>query len=266
MNFRQILWCGSACWGLWLGGMGSLPPVQPAQKASQSGHIEIYTWESVGAITEVSNKTLSIRRALKVSGETWRLEPGAASDLSQLEKGDQILAKGKTGSDGSFENKGIYIVVPSASRQGGSGKTPEQAADLGAPQSRVPSTITDPAGTHPESRGRGGYEGPASRIPVPSGPDGGQRGPVGGLQTSRAPDLPRFLAGDAEGVIEQVDSQFIVLTQSFFTDGNTVVRDLSGKTHKWKDLKPGQRIAVTVKDELDSKTGALKATVVRLLP
>jgi len=265
MKFRQILWCGSVPWGMWLGGMWSLPPIQAVQKVSQSGHIEIYTWESVGDITEVSNKTLSIRRTLKLSGETWRLEPGAASDASQLEKGDQIMAKGKTRPDGSFETKSIYIEVPSASRQEGSGKTPEQAADLGAPQGRVSSTITDPAGTHPESRGRGGYEGPTSRIPVPTGP-GGQRGPAGGLQTSRVPDLPRFLAGDAKGVIEQVNSQFIILTQSFFTDGNTVVRDVSGKTHKWKDLKPGQKIAVTVKDEQDSKSGALKATVVRLLP
>jgi hypothetical protein len=264
MNFRQILCCGSASWGLWLGSMGSLPPVQTVQKGNQSGHTEIYTWESVGEITEVSSKTLAIRRTLKISGETWRLEPGAASDASQLEKGDQILAKGKTGSDGSFETKSIYVVMPSASRQGGSGKTTEQASDLAAPQSRVPSTITDPAGTHPESRSRGGYEGPTSRIPTPTGP-GGQRGPVGGLQTSRAPNLPRFFAGDAEGVIEQVDTQFLILTQSFFTDGNTVVRDLSGKTHKWKDLKPGQKIAVTVKDELDPKSGALKATVVRLL-
>ena len=265
MNFRQILCCGSAAWGLWLGGIWPLPPIQAIQKASQSGHIEIYTWESVGDITEVSNKTLSIRRTLKLSGETWRLEPGAASDASQLEKGDQIMAKGKTGSDGSFETKSIYIVVPSASRLEGNGKTPEQAADLGAPQSRVPSTVTDPAGTHPESRGRGGYEGPASRLPVPTSP-GGQRGPVGGLQTSHAPDLPRFFAGDAKGVIEQVNSQVVILTQSFFTDGNTVVRDVSGKTHKWKELKPGQRIAVTVKDEQDPKSGALKATVVRLLP
>lgn len=264
MNFRRILWCGSASWGLWLGGMGFLSPVQAVQKGNESGHIEIYTWESVGEITEVSNKTLSIRRTLKVSGETWRLEPGAASDVSQLEEGDQILAKGKTRLDGSFETKSIYVVMPSASRQGGSGKTTEQASDLGAPQSRVPSTITDPAGTNPESRGRGGYEGPANRIPTPS--PGGQRGPVGELQTSRAPNLPRFLAGDAEGVIEKVDSQFIILTQSFFTDGNTVVRDVSGKTHKWKELRPGQKIAVTVKDELDSKSGALKATVVRLLP
>ena len=265
MNCRQILWLRVLSCGFFLGLTGCPPLAQAAQKGSQSTPVEIYTWESVGVVTEVSSKTLTIRRTLKISGETWRLEPGAASDASQLEKGDQILAKGKTRADGSFETKGVYVVTPSASRQGGSGKTTEQASDIGAPQSRVSPTITDPAGTHPESRGRGGYEGPASRIPSPTG-TGGQKAPVGGLQTSHAPDLPRFFAGDAEGIIEQLDSQSIVLTQSFFTDGNTSVRDVSGKSHKWKDLKPGQRIAVTVKDELDPKTGALKATVVRLLP
>lgn len=238
---------------------------EAAQKPKNPVGVELYRWESVGEITEISKKTLTIRRTLKISDGSWGLEPGAVSELSALEHGDQILAKGRTEPDGTFETKRIYVVSPSVSRQGGSGKPVEQAADHGAPESRVSTKITDPNGTHPESRGRGGYSGPASRLPVPTGP-GGQKTPVTGLEGHRSPNLPRFFAGDAEGIIERIDSQSIVLSQSFFTDNNTVFRDASGRTLKLKDIKPGQRVAVTVKDELDPKTQAIKATVIRLLP
>ena len=35
---------------------------------------------------------------------------------------------------------------------------------------------------------------------------------------------------------------------------------------KGKDLKTGQRVAITIKDEMDSKTKARKAVVIRLEP
>jgi hypothetical protein len=238
---------------------------EAAEKPKNPVAVELYKWESVGEITEISKKTLTIRRTLKISNESWGLEPGAASDPSALEQGDQILAKGRTEPDGTFDTKRIYVVSPSVSRQGGSGKLVEQAADHGAPESRVSTKITDPGGTHPESRGRGGYSGPASRIPIPTGP-GGQKTPAAGLEGHRSPDLPRFFAGDAEGIIERIDSQTLVLSQSFFTDNDTVFRDAYGRTLRLKDFKRGQRVAVTVRDELDPKTQAIKATVIRLLP
>jgi hypothetical protein len=241
------------------------PRGEAAQKPGNPVGVELYTWESVGEITAISKQTLSIRRILRISDDSWGLEPGAVAESSALGEGDQILAKGKTQADGTFDTRRIYVVAPSVSRQGAGGAQVEQAADHGAPESRVPTIITDPSGTRPESRGRGADSGPASRLPGPTGP-GGQK-PVGaGLQANRSPNLPRFFAGDAEGIIYKINSRSIVLSQSFFTDNNTIIRDPSGRILKLKDLKQGQRVAVTVKDEQDSKTQAIKARVIRLLP
>jgi hypothetical protein len=55
------------------------------------------------------------------------------------------------------------------------------------------------------------------------------------------------------------------LSQSFVVDKDTVIRSY-GNTLKIKDLRVGQRVAVTIKDEVDSKVRARKATVIRLLP
>lgn len=237
----------------------------PAEKPGKPIQLELFTWESAGEITQVTGKTVTIRRILRTSDSSWSLEPGAVSEMSQLQDGDQVLAKGKTHPDGTFETRKVYMISPSLSRQQpGSGKSSEQTADHSVPESRVSTTVTDPTGNNPESRGRGGYSGPASRLPIPTGP-GGNRGPVGGLQSSRASMLPRFLAGDAEGTIERIDSQTIVLSQSFFIGDRTIIRDLTGKTLKAKDLRLNQRIAVTVEDELDPKTQAIKATVIRVL-
>jgi hypothetical protein len=259
---------GGLRWDVMLSGALSLGLAESwldAEELSRLVQVELFTWESAGEITQVTGKTITIRRMLGTSDSSWSLEPGAISEMSQLQNGDQVLAKGKTRPDGTFETRKVYMISPSLSRQQvGSGKGAEQTVDHGVPESRVPTMVTDPAGTHPESRGREGYPGPGNPLPVPTGP-GGNRGPVGGLQNSRAAGLPRFLAGDAEGTVERIDSHTIVLSQSFFVGSETIIRNLSGRTLKLKDLKPGQRIAVTVEDELDSKTQAIKATVVRLL-
>ena len=163
-----------------------------ALTSADAGIVELYPWESVGEIIDVSKNTLTIRRTLRISEASWVLEPGAVSEPSELDSGDQVLAKGKTRPDGTFETRRIYIVAPAVSRKGESGKTVTQSADHGAPATRVPTAITDPSGTRPESRGRGGYSGPADRIPVPTGP-GGSPTPAPELRSARAPTESRII-------------------------------------------------------------------------
>ena len=103
-----------------------------------------------------------------------------------------------------------------------------------------------------------------TRVPPPGAPGGGGQGSPGGLQSSRGASLPRFLPGDVEGTVEQVGSDSLVLSQTFFLDKETLVQ-ANGKSIKSNELKINQRVAVTIKDELDSKTHARKATVVRVL-
>jgi hypothetical protein len=221
MNLRRLLALRSRIVILSLGTLfsGSLSVVSTgswlyADEISRPGHVELFTWESTGEITQVDGKTITIRRVLLTSDSSWSMEPGAVSEISQLGSGDQVLAKGKTRPDGSFDTRKVYMIAPSLSRQQpGTGQNPQQSVDHSVPESHVSTKVTDPAGTHPESRGREGYPGPGNRLPVPSGP-GGSRGPVGGLQSSRAGGLPRFFAGDAEGTIERIDARTIVLSQT----------------------------------------------------
>jgi hypothetical protein len=228
---------------------------------------KLYTWENVGEIVQISGKTFSIRRTLRISDASWSLEPGAVAEASRLQSGDQILAKGKTQTDGTFDTNRIYMISSSASRQQvGGGTTISQGADHGGPESNYPRGLGYPDDVGLEGRGRGRYPGGENRVPGPGTPSGGSKGSPGGLQNSRAAHLPRFSPGDAEGVIEQVGPNTLLLSQTFFLDKDTAVHQPDGKVIKSNALKTGCRVAVTVKDEFDPKTQAVKASVVRLLP
>ncbi len=223
----------------------------------------IHTWENVGEITQISGKTFTIQRTLKISNSSWSLEPGAVAEASQMQSGDQILTKGKTQTDGTFDARRIYLISPSATRQqGNGGVVVAQNADHGGPETKYPRGLGDPT---LESRGRG-YPGAEKRVPGPGTPGGGSKGPPGGLQTSRGPRLPRFLPGDVEGIIEQVNPDQIILSQTFFFDKDTSILGVDRKAAKRNDLQLRSRVAVTIRDEIDQKTQARRATVIRLLP
>ncbi len=223
----------------------------------------VHTWESVGEIIEVSEKTVTLRQKLKLSEATWSLLPGAVAEAQQLTTGDQVHAKGSTLPDGTYDTKRIFLITESSSRQTATGGGVVQGTDHGGPESKqVPREVTDPGG--PGLEGRGRTDSPGSR--VPTGRPGGAKGPAGGLQSSRASTAPRFLPGDVEGVVEQVAPQQLILSQTLFVDKGSTVVGTTGELLTGKDLKPGQRVAVTIKDVIDEKTQARKAAVIRILP
>lgn len=224
----------------------------------------VHTWENVGEITQISGKIVSIRRSLRISGSSWSLEPGAVAEVGQLGNGDQIMARGKTTPDGSFEVKRIYMLSAAMDhRQAEGGKGVAMSADHGGPESNVPAGRY-PGDTGLEGRGRTGPYPGGSPAP-PGAPGGGGQGSPGGLQSSRGTARPRFLPGDLEGQIEEVHSDRVVLLQTFVVDKETLIRS-DGRAVTSKDLRVGQRVAITIKDEVDSKARARKATVIRLLP
>jgi hypothetical protein len=223
----------------------------------------VHTWESVGEVIAVNGKTVTVRQNLKLSEATWSLLPGAIAEAKQLTNGDQVHAKGSTLPDGTYDARRIFLVTESSTRQAATGGGVVQGADHGAPESKeVPRGVTDPGG--PGLEGRGRTDSPASR--VPTGRPGGAKGPAGGLQSSRASTAPRFLPGDIEGVVEQVGPQQLVLSQTVFVDKESTVVGTTGEILTGKDLKPGQRVAVTIKDVIDEKTQARRAAVIRILP
>src|SRR5688572_23107153 len=223
----------------------------------------VHTWESVGEIIEVSEKTVTLRQKLQLSEATWSLRPGAVGESQQFTTGDQVHAKGSTLPDGTYDTKRIFLITESSSRQTATGGGDVQGTDHGGPESKqVPREVTDPGG--PGLEGRGRTDSPGSR--VPTGRPGGAKGPAGGLQSSRASTAPRFLPGDVEGVVEQVAPEQLVLSQTLFVDKESTVVGTTGELLKGKDLKPGQRVAVTIKDVIDEKTQARRAAVIRILP
>lgn len=224
----------------------------------------VHTWESVGEIIEVTAKTVTLRQKLKLSEATWSLLPGAVAEAKQLTSGDQVHAKGSTLPDGTYDAKRIFLIAESSARQASTGGGVVQGADHGGPDSQqVPRGVAgDPAG--PGLDGRGRPDSPGSRIPT--GRPGGTRGPTGGLQSSRASSTQRFLPGDVEGTVEQVAPQQLILTQTVFVDKESTVVGTTGEILKGKDLKPGQRVAVTIKDVIDPKTQSRRAAVIRILP
>jgi Domain of unknown function (DUF5666) len=223
----------------------------------------VHTWESVGEVIEVNGKTVTLRQKLKLSEATWSLLPGAVAEAKQLTSGDQVHAKGSTLPDGTYDTRRIFLVAESGSRQTATGGGVVQGADHGGPESQqVPRGVGEPTGPGLEDRGR--RDSPGSR--VPAGRPGGAGGPVGGLQSSRASTAPRFLPGDIEGVVEQVAPQQLILNQTVFVDKESTVVGTTGEILKGKDLKPGQRVAVTIKDVIDPKTQSRRAAVIRILP
>jgi len=223
----------------------------------------VHTWESVGEVIEVNGKTVTLRQKLKLSEATWSLLPGAVAEAKQLTGGDQVHAKGSTLPDGTYDTKRIFLIAESITRQTATGGGVVHGADHGGPESQqVPRGVAgEPTGPGLEDRGR--RDSPGSRVPV--GRPGGAKGPVGGLQSSRASTAPRFLPGDVEGVIEQVAPQQLILTQTVFVDKESTVVGTTGETLKGKDLKPGQRVAVTINDVMDPKTQSRRAAVIRIL-
>ena len=226
----------------------------------------IHTWESVGEVVQVTNKTLSIRQTLKLSEATWSLLPGAISEVRQLKGGDQIHAKGTTLPDGTYDTRRIFLVGESNPQpQTASGATPVPGADHGGPEGKAPPQVAYGGDPSLEGRGRGA-PGRDSRVPAPGRPGGGSTGAPQGLQSSRAVSRPRFLPGDIEGVVEQVSPENVLLAQTLYFDKESTVVGRDGEALKGKDLKPGQRVAITIKDEMDPKTKSRKAVVIRLLP
>ena len=226
----------------------------------------IHTWESVGEITQVTNKTFSFRQTLRLSEATWSLLPGAVSAAKQLKSGDQIRVKGSTLPDGTYDTRRIFLISkssPPESTTGGS--TPVQGADHGGAESKSPPNVAYGGDPGLEGRG-GGVPGRDTRVPPTGRPGGRSPDSPGGLQSSRAPSRPRFLPGDVEGIVEQGNQEQVLLAQTLCFDKESTVVGRNGEALKGKDLKAGQRVAVTVKDEMDSKTQARKAVVVRLLP
>ena len=245
--------------------LGGLEFLLAGENSGSRNQPTVHTWENVGEITQISGKVLTIRRIVRISDSSWSLEPGAVSDVSQLSSGDEIMARGKTMPDGNFDATRIYMLSAASEQpQVASGKSITPGIDHGAPESRVPAGTRYPGDTGLEGRGRTGpYPGGS---PAPPGvPGGGGQGSPGGLQSSRGTARPRFLPGDLEGKIEEVDAGRLTLSQSFVVDKDTLVRS-EGKAANIKDLSVGRRVAITIKDEVDSKLRARKATVVRLLP
>src|SRR5688572_18436269 len=169
----------------------------------------VHTWESVGEIIEVNGKTVTLRQKLKLSEATWSLLPGAVAEAKQLTGGDQVHAKGSTLPDGTYDTKRIFLIAESSRRRTATGGGVVHGADHGGPESQqVPRGVAgEPTGPGLEDRGR--RDSPGSRVPV--GRPGGAKGPVGGLQSSRASTAPRFLPGDIEGVVEQVAPLQLIL-------------------------------------------------------
>lgn len=227
----------------------------------------IHTWENVGEVTQVTRKTFTIRRKLRLSEATWSLLPGAVSEAKQLQTGSEIHAKGSTLPDGIYDARRIFLISdPSSWQRAAVGGGVVRGSDHGGPETKAPNDLGTTGNVGLEDRGRGGIPGRESRLPPTGRPGDGGRGTPGGLQSSRASNLPRFLPGDVQGIVEQTWSDQLLLSQTFYFDKESTVVGANGDALKDKDLKPGQRVAVTIKDEVDEKTQSRKATVIRILP
>lgn len=227
----------------------------------------VHTWENVGEIIKISGKTLTLRRTLRLSDSTWSLLPGAISNTSQLQPGDRIHAKGSTLADGIYDTRRIFLIstaAPHSSRETVSPQT--TTADFGGPDTRDPARgLGYPGGTGVDGQGRAS-PGIGGRIPPAGQPGGGEtRSPVG-LQDSHSVVQTRFLPGDVEGIVEEVRASELILTQTIVFGKETVIRGKSGENANEKAFQIGTRVAVTVKDDVDEKSMARKATVIRLLP
>jgi hypothetical protein len=66
--------------------------------------------------------------------------------------------------------------------------------------------------------------------------------------------------------VEQIGGERLLLAQTLYFDKQSTIVGQNAEALKGKDLKVGQRVAITIKDEIDSKTQSRKAVVIRLLP
>ena len=227
----------------------------------------VHTWENVGEITKITGKTFTLRRTLRLSEASWSLLPGAISNTSQLQKGDRIHAKGSTLADGIYDTRRIFLMssaTPRSTHETGTSRT--QTADFGGPDSRDPTRgLGYPGGSGVDGQGRVS-PGVGGRIPPAGQPGGGDTSSPGSLQNSQPAVQTRFLPGDVEGIVEEVKASELILSQTVMYGKETVIRGKSGEKANEKALQVGTWVAVTIRDDVDEKSMARKATVIRLLP
>jgi hypothetical protein len=237
----------------------------PAQESRFSEPVyDFFHWENVGVIKEISGKTIYLERTLNLSDKSWSLEPGAVSAFATLHQGDRVFAQGKTLSTGAFDTTRIYLLAREAARpqtSGGSGIV--RGSDYGGPEESRPPILDNPG--RPVGRGGGDTPGQETRTPGPGRPGDAGRADPGGLQNPRASRLTKFNSWDADGIIEGLSASSLTLRQIYFLDSDTLIKLPEGEAGKKKDLKPGMRIAITVRDKVDEKTQAIKAQVIRVL-
>jgi hypothetical protein len=255
--FSSLLCIGAMWWA-------SIPLAQ-----SQPAKGPVYTfyyWENVGTIVEINKSSLVLRRSLSLSENSWSMERGAVSKASDLDAGDRIFAQGKTVGDGSFSLSRIYLTErKSSDSQPVQGENAARSSDFGGPEGeRVPGVLL--SGGDPVGKGGGNIPGADSRIPPPGRPGDKAPGNVDGLQDPRGSHLTRYNSWDADGIIESIAADKIILTQLYWVDKETQIF-LSGENKlSLKELHPGMRVAVTVKDKMNEKTRAIKAQIIRVLP
>jgi hypothetical protein len=228
---------------------------------------EIHTWENVGEITKIAGKTFTLRRTLRLSEASWSLLSGAISNTSQLQPGDRIHAKGSTLVDGVYDTRRIFLIssaTPRSTHETGTLRT--QTADFGGPDARDPTrTHGYPGGSSVDGQGRVSPR-VGGRIPPADQPGGGDTPSQGVVNDSQPAVQTRFLPGDVEGVVEEVKTSELILSQTIVFGKETVIRGKSGEKANEKALQVGAWVAVTIRDDVDEKSMARKATVIRLLP
>ncbi len=212
----------------------------------------IYAWESVGVISDLSKNLMWVHCVLRLSGSSWSLLPGAVSKISELKKGDLILAEGRTDSGGSFGTRRIYRILQAATVEE-DGKRP--ASDRQPDSSNSASlTRVSPAASREDGQTQGTRPQP-TRKPA-----------SGDTPAAPLPDYSRFDAGDVIGTILELGSEQLVISRKFLVTKQTSILEPTGNTREKNSLQPGIRVAVTAADTVDRKTQTVKASVIRLLP
>lgn len=255
--FLFSLWVGTPWWG----------NILLAQSQKMKGPVyTFFYWENVGTITEIDKSSLMLRRTLRISENSWSMEPGAVSKASDLDAGDRIFAQGKTVADGTFSTNRIYLTErKSANSQPVHGENAARSSDYGGPEGhRAPGVLL--SGGEPVGRGGGNIPGGERRVPAPGRPGDRAPGKVDGLQDPRGSQLTRYNSWDADGTIESLSADKITMTQLYWVDKETKIITLDGNKLALKELRPGMRVALTVRDKIDEKTRAIKAQIIRVLP
>lgn len=251
---------------LWVGMMWEGSFLLAQSRPSKGPVYTFFYWENVGTIVKTDKSSLVLRRTLSLSENSWSMEPGAVAKASDLDAGDRIFAQGKTVADGSFSINRIYMTErKSANSQPVHGENAARSSDYGGPEgSRVPGVLL--SGGEPVGRGGGNVPGAERRIPAPGKPGDRAPGKADGLQDPRGSRLTRYNSWDADGIIESLSTDKIIMTQLYWVDKETQIFMLGGNKLALKELRPGMRVALTVKDKINEKTRAIKARIIRVLP